>query len=103
MKRTGMFLILACIFVVFTVTALQCFAAETKILKIGALDALTGFMAPGEAPMNAGEQLCVEWINDNGGITIDGQRYLIKLVTEDTKSTGEGMIAAATKLAGHGI
>jgi len=74
-----------------------------KILKIGALDALTGFMAPGEAPMNEGEQLCVQWINDNGGITINGQPYLIELVTEDTKSTGEGMISAATKLAGQGI
>jgi branched-chain amino acid transport system substrate-binding protein len=60
-------------------------------------------MAPGEAPMNEGEQLCVQWINDNGGITINGQPYLIELVTEDTKSTGEGMISAATKLAGQGI
>ena len=76
---------------------------EPEILKIGALDALTGFMAPGEAPMNEGERLCVQWINDNGGITINGQPYLIELVTEDTKSTGEGMISAATKLVGQGI
>ena len=74
-----------------------------KTLQIGALDALTGFMAPGELPMNEGEQLGVEWINDNGGITINGQPYLIELVTEDIKSTGEGMIAAATKLVGQGI
>jgi branched-chain amino acid transport system substrate-binding protein len=103
MKRIGLLGTLACIFMVFAVSALPCFAAETKIIKIGALDALTGFMAPGEAPMNEGEQLCVEWINDKGGITIKGQKYLIKLVTEDTKSTGEGMIAAATKLSGQEI
>jgi branched-chain amino acid transport system substrate-binding protein len=76
---------------------------EAKILKIGALDALTGFMAPGEAPQNEGRLLFVDWINDNGGITINGQPYLIDLVTEDTKSTGEGVIAAATKLSGQGI
>jgi branched-chain amino acid transport system substrate-binding protein len=103
MKKTGHFIMLACIFILLTVAALPCFAAETKTLEIGALDALTGFMAPGEGPINAGEELCVEWINDNGGITIHGQKYLIKLVTEDTKSTGEGMIAAATKLSGQGI
>jgi branched-chain amino acid transport system substrate-binding protein len=103
MKRTGLLVTLACIYAVFAVSVQPCFTAETKIIKIGALDALTGFMAPGEAPMNEGEQLCVEWINDNGGITIKGQKYLIKLVTEDIKSTGEGMIAAATKLAGQDI
>ena len=103
MKRTGQFLILAIIFLVVAVAAPPCLASETKILKIGALDSLTGFMAPGEAPMNEGETLFVQWINKNGGITIKGQKYLIEQVTEDTKSTGEGMIAAATKLAGQGI
>ncbi len=103
MKWKGGFLILACIFMFFTGAALPCLAAETNNLKIGALDALTGFMAPGEAPINQGEQLSVQWINDKGGITIKGQKYLINLVTEDTKSTGEGSIAAATKLVGEGI
>lgn len=103
MKRTGQFLILAIIFLVVAVAALPCLASEAKILKIGALDALTGFMAPGEAPQNEGRQLFVEWLNENGGITIKGQKYLIKLITEDMKSTGEGMIAAATKLSGQGI
>ena len=67
-------------------------------LKIGSLSALTGRFSPGEGPLNEGERMAVEWINEKGGITIKGQRYLLELVTEDSKSSGEGMISAATKL-----
>jgi branched-chain amino acid transport system substrate-binding protein len=77
--------------------------AQPKTFKIGAIDALTGFMSPGELPMNLGEQVFVQWLNDNGGFNVNGQQYMVELVIEDNKSTAEGSIAAATKLVGEGI
>jgi len=97
MRRTGLFVFLVCVGVIFGVAAQPCLAAD-KTLKIGALDSLTGFMAPGEGLIHQGVVLAVEWINEKGGITVKGQKYKIELVTEDTKSSGEGMIAAANKL-----
>ena len=38
------------------------------------------------------------WINDKGGINIKGDKYLIKIIAEDSKGSADGMIAAATKL-----
>ena len=73
------------------------FSAD-KTIKIGCITALTGFAAPGEGPMGVGSRLAADWINDNGGITIKGEKYRIELVTEDHKSTAEGAAGAATKL-----
>ncbi|MBI5601899.1 MAG: ABC transporter substrate-binding protein [Deltaproteobacteria bacterium] len=69
-----------------------------KILNIGCIGALTGFAAPGEMPMVQGSQVAEDWINEKGGITIKGEKYRVKLVTEDHKSTAEGAASAATKL-----
>ena len=73
-------------------------AGGEKVLKIGAVDSLTGWMAAGEQPTNDGAKLAVQWINDNGGITVGGQKYKIELISEDAKSAPEGMAAAVTKL-----
>ncbi len=37
-------------------------------------------------------------LNDKGGITIQGQKYTIQLVTQDDQTTPEGALAAANKL-----
>ena len=97
MKRSGLFAVLACICAILCVSAQPCLAAE-KTIKIGAIDGLTGVMAPAEIVMHQGTVLAAEYINDNGGITIKGTKYKIELLTEDTKSSGEGTIAAANKL-----
>ena len=73
------------------------FCAE-KTLKIGCIAGMSGFAAGPERTVEQGSRLAQDWINKNGGITIDGQKYLIELVTEDHKSTLEGAAAAATKL-----
>ncbi|MCB2227767.1 MAG: ABC transporter substrate-binding protein [Desulfarculaceae bacterium] len=73
-------------------------AGEAKILKIGAVDSLTGWMAAGEQPTNDGAKLAAAWINDNGGIKVKGVNYKIELISEDSKSTPQGMAAAVTKL-----
>lgn len=43
--------------------------------------------------------MTVKYINDKGGLTIKGQKYNIAVVTEDGKSTLDGVTAAANKLA----
>lgn len=98
MKTRRLFISLICLGTFLVFMAQPCVAASAKILKIGALDSLTGWMAPGEMPTNQGEQLAVDWINEKGGITIKGKKYLLELVTEDTKSSPDGIIAAANKM-----
>jgi branched-chain amino acid transport system substrate-binding protein len=96
MKHLRWVVLLFSIFAVVTVGGQVCLA--DKILKIGAMDSLTGPMAPGEGLIHQGVVLAVDYINEKGGIKVKGEKYKIELVTEDTKSSGEGMIAAANKL-----
>jgi branched-chain amino acid transport system substrate-binding protein len=72
--------------------------AEPRMLTIGCIAGMTGFSAGAERVCEQGSRLAEDWINEKGGIRIKGQQYLIKLVTEDHKSTAEGAAAAATKL-----
>lgn len=69
-----------------------------KTLKIGALLSLTGWFSVIDALEAAEVQAVAEMINDKGGITINGQKYLIELVVEDGKSTFDGVTAAANRL-----
>jgi branched-chain amino acid transport system substrate-binding protein len=42
--------------------------------------------------------IMAEMINEDGGITVNGQQYEVELVLEDTKSTVDGVTAAVNKL-----
>lgn len=59
---------------------------------------MSGPFAPGIELVQQGTEVCAEWINDNGGIDVAGQKYKIQLIVEDNKSTPEGSVAAANKL-----
>ncbi len=100
MKRRG--LILGSIFLVLLLVALPFMAAceekEPMTLKIGAIMSLTGFASASETLVWEGVQLFEEWINDEGGIEIDGQPYTIDFVVEDGQSSADGAVDAATKL-----
>jgi branched-chain amino acid transport system substrate-binding protein len=72
--------------------------ADAKIIKIGILAALTGFASAAEVHQKDGALLAIDWLNEKGGITIKGQKYLFEGVVEDNKSTAEGAKAAAEKL-----
>ena len=98
MRRIKMFVVLLVLGMILGVSVHSSLAAESKVLKIGAVDSLTGWMAAGEQPTNDGAKLAAEWINDNGGITVKGANYKIELITEDAKSSPEGMASAVTKL-----
>jgi branched-chain amino acid transport system substrate-binding protein len=69
-----------------------------KTLQIGALLSMTGFFSVREIPDYNELLICADIINENGGITVNGQKYNIEIVVEDCKSTMDGVTAAATKL-----
>jgi len=72
--------------------------AEVKTLRIGHIIAMTGPISPGLEVCTQGVEAAAEWINEEGGITVGGQQYLIEIVYGDNKSTPEGTIAAANRL-----
>lgn len=69
-----------------------------NVINIGAVWGLTGNDADIHGVMAKGEILCESWINSNGGITVNGQKYKINVITLDTKSTTEGAVMAAQQL-----
>jgi branched-chain amino acid transport system substrate-binding protein len=73
-------------------------AVAAKTLKVGVIHSLTGLGSEIETVMRNGEVLCQDWINEKGGITIKGEKYLIDLIVEDQKGVVDGAVAAATKL-----
>jgi branched-chain amino acid transport system substrate-binding protein len=73
-------------------------AGGGKVLNIGAVWGLTGTDADIHGVMAKGETLCESWLNSQGGITVNGQKYKINVITLDTKSTVEGAIMAAQQL-----
>ncbi len=78
-------------------------AGPAGTFKIGLINSVTGMMAPGLANVSASVPLVEAFVNSKGGITVDGQQYLIEIVAEDDMSTQEGAIAAAKKLIADGI
>ncbi|MBI4774769.1 MAG: ABC transporter substrate-binding protein [Deltaproteobacteria bacterium] len=87
-----------CFLLVFAWVAQPCLGGEPKILKVGGLFCLTGFGSSAETYIAEGAKLSEEWINEQGGIDINGEKYKVELVIEDMKGTADGAVAAATKL-----
>lgn len=58
----------------------------------------SGWYSVIDALESAEVQAVVKLINDQGGITVKGQKYRIEVVIEDAKSTFDGVATAATKL-----
>ena len=71
---------------------------QVKTLKIGSLLCLTGWWSVDDVLQQKELAATAKYINDNGGITVQGQQYNISLVTEDGQSTMDGVAAAARKL-----
>jgi branched-chain amino acid transport system substrate-binding protein len=73
-------------------------AENPKTLRIGFLTGLTGFASDSERVHLQGAELARDWVNEKGGVTIKGEKYLVELVPEDHKCTADGAVAGATKL-----
>jgi ABC-type branched-subunit amino acid transport system substrate-binding protein len=77
--------------------------AEAKTLKIGLVTSVTGPLAPGLKAMFDAAKPTQELMNQKGGITVNGQQYLIEIVVEDDKSSPPDAVAAANKLIQAGV
>jgi branched-chain amino acid transport system substrate-binding protein len=107
MKKLSSAVLISCVLLMFLLSiATPCAkqaAAETKTLKIGQITSITGPMAftmkTGADAMKPAQEL----MNQRGGITVQGQKYLIELVAEDDQSTPPGGIAALNRLMQGGI
>lgn len=73
-------------------------AAPAKTLKIGALVDLSGFLSVFYLEAANELQLTADYINEQGGIMADGQKYNIQMVIRDSKSSPDGALAAANQL-----
>ncbi|MBN1366325.1 MAG: ABC transporter substrate-binding protein [Dehalococcoidales bacterium] len=72
---------------------------ETKTLEIGCILGLTGVLAPNEVVGSRELDCYVDYVNENGGITVGDVQYLIKITIVDNQSTLDGTAAAANQLA----
>ena len=79
-----------------TVTATT--TAQPKILKIAYFMSLSGFLSVYYVSQEAEVRAMADIYNENGGITVGGQKYFIEMVGEDTQSSADGAAAGATRL-----
>jgi len=101
--KKGLSKIVICLtLVLFVIALMLAFACgeptPEKELEIGAIVGLTGEGSEQIHITGDGMAAAADWINDNGGLTINGEKYLIKLIIEDNKMTVDGSATAATKL-----
>jgi ABC-type branched-subunit amino acid transport system substrate-binding protein len=73
-------------------------AAEPKTLVIGEIETLTGASSDNLKLAASGAYLAQQYVNNHGGITINGEVYMVDILLEDNKGTADGASAAATKL-----
>jgi len=78
-------------------------AAQVKTLKIGLITSVTGPMAPGFRPILEAAKPAVDLMNQRGGVTVSGQKYLIEILTTDDQSSPAGAVAATNKLLQEGV
>ncbi len=90
-------ILVACLFI-FSAWGPEAGAAQAKKLKIGMIACLTGFFSPNDVPGAHEAQMTADMINEQGGITVKGQKYKLEIIVEDAKSTLDGVTAAANRL-----
>jgi branched-chain amino acid transport system substrate-binding protein len=108
MKRIRLVSIVSCLLLLFALfTLLSSFtkeaAAQAKTLKIGLITSVTGPMAPAFKPMYDAVKPTEDLVNQRGGITVNGQKYNIKIIAEDDQSSPPGAIAATNRLIQDGV
>jgi branched-chain amino acid transport system substrate-binding protein len=72
--------------------------AESKILKLGVINPLTGPAAQWGLNTKCTMESLEKFFNDRGGITVKGQNYKIQMISADDKYTVAGGRAAGEKL-----
>jgi branched-chain amino acid transport system substrate-binding protein len=72
--------------------------AEPQNIKIGMIASLTGPMAPPFKDLADAAKPTADLINGRGGITIEGKKYRVEIVTEDDQSSPPGAVTAMNRL-----
>ncbi len=73
--------------------------APAKTLPIGALLSTSGWWASAfDTSIWRMSEIAVEMINEEGGLTVNGDKYELELVVEDCKSSFDGVASAANRL-----
>lgn len=80
--------------------ALQAFAQDAKVLKIGSIFALSGANASIGKESLIGSEYAVKKINEGGGFDVAGIKYKLQLINVDDESKAERSVAGAEKLIG---
>jgi branched-chain amino acid transport system substrate-binding protein len=104
MKKRGAVLVVSFLLLVVALFFISSsFAAETKTFKFGLISSMTGPMAPPFKSLIDAAKPAGDLMNKRGGITVQGQKYLIEVVPEDDQSSPPGAIAAINRLIQAGI
>ena len=69
-----------------------------KTVNIGALMALTGPAAAWGLPGLNGMQVVIDWINEDGGLQVGDERYLVNMVPYDDENIASKAVLGAKKL-----
>jgi len=69
-----------------------------KVIKIGMSMPLTGASATSGIPAVQGMTMAAEEINAAGGIEMNGEKYMIEIITEDDQGVPAEAVSAAQKL-----
>ena len=72
--------------------------AESNILKIGVVQPLSGPAAFLTAPLLKSIEMAAEDINNAGGVTAGGKKYILKIVSADDGYTSAGGVAGFNRL-----
>ena len=75
-----------------------CGKPEAPSVKIGLIAELSGQIPAVGASCKNAALLAVKQLNDAGGVTINGDKYLVKLLVEDSASKADQAAAVAQKL-----
>jgi len=71
---------------------------EVKTLKIAVLTPLSGPAAPWGLPQEQGAKWAADKINEEGGIKVGDDRYMVEIKSFDSKMTGSVAAEEATKI-----
>jgi branched-chain amino acid transport system substrate-binding protein len=72
--------------------------SAAKTLTIGEIEPLTGMFGDIFKYVPQGAQLAKDYINNKGGITIGGEKYMIDIIVRDGKDSPDGATSAANEL-----
>ncbi|MGH7187952.1 MAG: ABC transporter substrate-binding protein, partial [Acetobacteraceae bacterium] len=73
-------------------------AGDAKELRVGAVLELSGPDASGGQLAKRGYQFWVDTINKDGGVSIGGRKYPVRMITQDARSEPSAGADAATRL-----